>query len=255
MVGFGFDLTTKSIKVVKVVSFLRGEATVNDYINCAEVYDLGSGSWRVLDGDDIVQEVFVCDSPTHSMYNNNDGVFHWYAVRSFRGINVGDRVGLVLSFDMSRELFHVTLMPEKYNIITWSSSRIWKECTFSLLRDSLAVNFSFFKDGHATVELWVMKKDFDRMVEAGESFSSYSWSHELTVEVSNPSPCVSMGFWNKNELLIWKRDWTRYGGTPLLYDIDTKQARDLEFSGELNFLYKESLVSVKGGCGNYSIPY
>ncbi|KAH7845803.1 hypothetical protein Vadar_006252 [Vaccinium darrowii] len=242
MVGFGFDLTTKSIKVVKVVSFLRGEATVNDYINCAEVYDLGSGSWRVLHGDDIVQEVFVRDSPTYSMYNNNDGVFHWYAVRSFRGINFEDRVGLVLSFDMSSELFHVTLMPEKYNIITWSSSRIWKECTFSLLRDSLAVNFSFFKDGRATVELWVMKKDFDGMVEAGESFSSYSWSHELTVEVSNPSPCVSMGFWNKNELLIWKRDWTRYGGTPLLYDIDTKQARDLEFSGDIFLLLSGETV-------------
>ncbi|KAH7846682.1 hypothetical protein Vadar_016926 [Vaccinium darrowii] len=251
VVGFGFDLTTKSIKVVKVVCFPRCE---DDYINCAEVYNLFSGSWRVVLVDDIVQGVNVLDSPMRGMYCNNDGVFHWLSARWYPGIRqLEDYVMLVLSFDMSRELFHVTLLPEKYNIISFESG-IWKECTFSLLRDSLAVNFSFYKEGHTTVELWVMK-DFDRVVEAGESFSSYRWSHEFTAEVSHRGLCVLMGFWNKNELLIWKTGVTRYGGTPLLYDIVTKQARDLQLSGELNFLYKESLVSVKGGCGSDSIPY
>ncbi|KAF7138468.1 hypothetical protein RHSIM_Rhsim07G0218800 [Rhododendron simsii] len=248
LVGFGFDLTTKSIKVVKVVSFCTDEAPPNDYLNCAEVYDLGSGSWRVLDVDDILQEVYVFDE--HSMYNNNDGVFHWCSV--FRAINLDeDYVEVVLSFDMSRELFQVTPKPEKYNIHNRLWNYIRKQCHFSLLRDSLAANLSFFKESHTTVELWVMKKDSDRVVEAGVSFSSYSWSHELTVELSHPWPCVLMGFWSKNELLIWKTDWT--GGTPFLYDIVAKQARDLQLSGELNFLYKESLVSVKGGCGSDSI--
>ncbi|KAG5542004.1 hypothetical protein RHGRI_021739 [Rhododendron griersonianum] len=247
LVGFGFDLTTKSIKVVKVVSICTDEAPPNDYLNCAEVYDLGSGSWRVLDVDDILQEVYVFDE--HSMYNNNDGVFHWCSV--FRGDE--DYVEVVLSFDMSRELFQVTPKPEKYNMHNRLSNYIRKQCLFSLLRDSLAANLSFFKESHTTVELWVMKKDSDRMVEAGVSFSSYSWSHEFTVELSHPWPCVLMGFWSKNELLIWKTDWT--GGTPFLYDIVTKQARDLQLSGELNFLFKESLVSVKGGCGSDSIQY
>ncbi|KAE9458790.1 hypothetical protein C3L33_09301, partial [Rhododendron williamsianum] len=247
LVGFGFDLTTKSIKVVKVVSICTDEAPPNDYLNCAEVYDLGSGSWRVLDVDDILQEVYVFDE--HSMYNNNDGVFHWCSV--FRGDE--DYVEVVLSFDMSRELFQVTPKPEKYNMHNRLSNYIRKQCHFSLLRDSLAANLSFFKESHTTVELWVMKKDSDRMVEAGVSFSSYSWSHEFTVELSHPWPCVLMGFWSKNEILIWKTDWT--GGTPFLYDIVTKQARDLQLSGELNFLYKESLVSVKGGCGSDSIQY
>ncbi|KAF7138954.1 hypothetical protein RHSIM_Rhsim07G0218900 [Rhododendron simsii] len=231
LVGFGFDLTTKSIKVVKVVSFCTDEAPPNDYLNCAEVYDLGSGSWRVLDVDDILQEVYVFDE--HSMYNNNDGVFHWCSV--FRAINLDeDYVEVVLSFDMSRELFQVTPKPEKYNIHNRLWNYIRKQCHFSLLRDSLAANLSFFKESHTTVELWVRKKDSDRVVEAGVSFSSYSWSHELTVELSHPWPCVLMGFWSKNELLIWKTDWT--GGTPFLYDIVAKQARDLQLSGELNFL-------------------
>ncbi|KAI8527008.1 hypothetical protein RHMOL_Rhmol12G0043200 [Rhododendron molle] len=97
---------------------------------------------------------------------------------------------------------HVTLMPERYNAIISTPGRfVLKHCHFSLLRDSLAVHFSFLNEGHVTTELWVMK-DFYRVVEAGEPFSSYSWSHELTVELPNLDPCVSMGFWNKNELLL-----------------------------------------------------
>ncbi|XP_058191992.1 putative F-box/kelch-repeat protein At1g12870 [Rhododendron vialii] len=230
LVGFGFDLTAKSIKVVKVVNFRGVEAYQYVYINYAEVYDLSSGFWRVLPVDDTVQKVSVHDFPTHGMYNNNDGVFHWHSVRRFRGIGV-PYIHLVLSFDISRELFHVTLMPEKFNALISSPRNRFKFCHFSLLRDSLA--------------------DFCRVVEAGESFSSYSWSHESTVEHLCSEACVSTGFLNKNELLLWKIDLQlRY--TPFLYDIVAKQARDLR---ELNFLYKESLVSVKGGCGNDSIPY
>ncbi|KAI8527009.1 hypothetical protein RHMOL_Rhmol12G0043300 [Rhododendron molle] len=136
LVGFGFDLTTRSIKVVKVVNFYGDEAYPYEYINCAEVYDLGSSFWRVLPMDDTVQEVSVFNSPTHGMYNN-DGVFHWYWVRRFRGI-VEPFVHLVLSFDMNRELFHVALMPEKFNAIISSPLNIVKVCHFSLLRDSLA---------------------------------------------------------------------------------------------------------------------
>ncbi|KAF7149613.1 hypothetical protein RHSIM_Rhsim02G0239200 [Rhododendron simsii] len=252
LVGFGFDLATKSTKVVKFVSF----DTATRYgriINCAEVYDLGSGSWRVLHVDDTAQGVFDLDDPTHCMYDNNDGVFHWHAYRSRgrRVVSPPNRLGmsvelLVLSFDMSRELFRVTLMPDKYNLLMRPHHvEFHVECQLSLLRDSLAVNFSVRETvaGHGTVEIWVMKKDLYRGVMGGESFS-YSLSHELTVEL--PRLCLSMGFWNKNELLLWEVDMR--SGKPFLYDVVIKQARDL---GELNFfMYKESLVSVKGGCGN-----
>ncbi|KAH7832889.1 hypothetical protein Vadar_001097 [Vaccinium darrowii] len=238
LVGFGFDLTTKSIKVVKFANLRCDKAVEYEYINCAEVYDLGSGSWKVLHVDDSLQQVVVLDGPTNGMYNNNDGVFHWYSHDDSRG-NIRRHL-LVLSFDMSRELFHMTPMPEKYNAFGTLFH-------FSLLRDSLAVNFSVLKAGHRTTEIWVMKNDFYRGIESGESFSSYSWSHELTVELPAHRPCFSMGFLNKNELLLWELDWEP---TPFLYDIVTKKARDL---GELNFIYKESLVSVKGGYGNNSI--
>ncbi|KAH7851754.1 hypothetical protein Vadar_016166 [Vaccinium darrowii] len=261
LVGSGFDLTTKSIKVVKVVCLCIGELEVDEdgginldnCNNCAEVYDLGSGSWRVIHVDATLQNVLVFYDPTHGMYNNNDGVFHWHSVRVFHGI-IDHWTGLVLSFDMSRELFHMTLMPERYNFET-SPFLPFKFCRFSLLGNSLAVNFTFFENCHerrrSTVELWVMKKDFYRVVEAGESFSSYSWSHELTVELPTNTFYASMGFWNENELLLWELSPKRGGDSPFLYDIVTKQARGLQ---ELNFLYKESLVSVKGGRGNDSIP-
>lgn len=246
MVGFGFDLTTKSIKVVKFVGFRKDTSNVN----CAEVYDVGSGSWRVVHVDDTAQAILDLDDPTHCRYNTNDGVFHWYAYR-WRGFNEVSEL-LVLSFDMSRELFHVILMPDKYNPVNRHTRRPTtklKECQLSLSRDSLAVHFSLFVAGHGTVEIWVMKKDFYHGVEGGESFS-YSLSHELTVELPYTRPCLSMGFWNKNELLLWEVD-VRSERTPFLYDIVTKQARDLAHLGELNFFtYKESLVSVNGGCGN-----
>ncbi|KAG5563375.1 hypothetical protein RHGRI_005954 [Rhododendron griersonianum] len=231
LVGFGFDLATKSTKVVKFVSF----DTATRYgriINCAEVYDLGSGSWRVLHVDDTALGVFDLDDPTHCMYDNNDGVFHWHAYRSRgrRVVSPPNRLGmsvelLVLSFDMSRELFRVTLMPDKYNLLMRPHHvEFHVECQLSLLRDSLAVNFSVRETvaGHGTVEIWVMKKDLYRGVMGGESFS-YSLSHELTVEL--PCLCLSMGFWNKNDLLLWEVDIR--SGKPFLYDVVTKQARDL----------------------------
>ncbi|KAE9467737.1 hypothetical protein C3L33_00351, partial [Rhododendron williamsianum] len=150
--------------------------------------------------------------------------------------------GLVLSFDMSKELFHVTLLPEKFNTFTQKLTLPpnvdyikRKECSLGLIRDSLAV-----------IEVWVMKKDFDYMVEVEKS--SYRWFHEFTVEVSIPGSWAPLGFWNKNELLI--RKWRSELDTLILYDIVTKQARNVKISGERNFMYKESLVSVKGGCGN-----
>ncbi|KAH7850634.1 hypothetical protein Vadar_000683 [Vaccinium darrowii] len=118
LVGFGFDLRTKCIKVVKVATF--DEATDYEFKSCAEVYDLGSGSWRVLDVDDTLQEVFLSDQPINDMcmYNNNDGVFHWDSYGKFCG-DIKCHLSLVLSFDMSRELFHVTLMPKKYDWGMW----------------------------------------------------------------------------------------------------------------------------------------
>ncbi|XP_058190307.1 putative F-box/kelch-repeat protein At1g12870 isoform X1 [Rhododendron vialii] len=88
MVGFNFDLTTKSIKVVRVVNFQGEKVTRNAFINCAEVYELGSGSWRVLNVDDIVQEVYVSNEAIISMYNHNDGVFHWHSLPNDRARGV-----------------------------------------------------------------------------------------------------------------------------------------------------------------------
>ncbi|KAG5548014.1 hypothetical protein RHGRI_013643 [Rhododendron griersonianum] len=51
-----------------------------------------------------------------------------------------------------------------------------------------------------------------------------------------------------NELLI-RTAWTmsEFDGSPFLYDFVTQKGRELKLSGEPNFIYKQSLVSVTGG--------
>ncbi|XP_058184459.1 uncharacterized protein LOC131301947 isoform X2 [Rhododendron vialii] len=144
---------------------------------------------------------------------------------------------LVLSFDICTEFFLLTLLPEMYTEFThfWS----FRECHLALLGDSLAANFSLCYKNRTTIEVWVMKKAFNRLVKAGESFSSYRWSQEFTVELPQSLyTCITVGFWNKNELLIWTdvqvfdlRSRGRGRGAPLLYHMVTKQARDLQISG------------------------
>ncbi|KAF7140899.1 hypothetical protein RHSIM_Rhsim06G0130000 [Rhododendron simsii] len=251
LVGFGLDLKTKSYKVVKFSYF--GDDDFGVYNNSVEVYDSSSGSWRVLHAYHFFPEVLIHDGPQISTYNKSDGVFHWFALHNYDFCSVSCYEGLVLSFDMSKELFHMTRLPEKFNTFTQELTLFpnvdyikRKECSLGLIRDSLAVIFSFLEEGRTYIEVWVMKKDFDCMVEVEKS--SYRWFHELTVEVPIPGSWAPLGFWNKNELLI--RKWRSELDTLILYDIVTKQARNVKISGKQNFLYKESLVSVKGGCGN-----
>ncbi|KAG5537528.1 hypothetical protein RHGRI_024852 [Rhododendron griersonianum] len=227
-------------------------AAEGDRADPQKVYDSNSGSWRVLHAGHFFPEVLIHDGPQISTYNKSDGVFHWFALHNYSRCSVSCYEGLVLSFDMSKELFHVTRLPEKFNTFTQkltlppNANYIKrKECSLGMIRDSLAVIFSFLEEGHTYIEVWVMK-DFDCMV--GVEKSSYRWFHELIVEVPIPGSWAPLSFWNKNELLI--RKWKSELDTLILYDIVTKQARNVKISGERNFMYKESLVLVKGGCGN-----
>ncbi|KAG5537513.1 hypothetical protein RHGRI_024843 [Rhododendron griersonianum] len=210
-------------------------------------------AFSILPADHFFPDVLIDDGRQISTYNKSDGVFHWFALHNNNSCSVSCYEGLVLSFDMSKELFHVTLLPEKFNTFTENITlppnvdyTKRKDCSLGLIKDSLAVIFSFLEEGHTSIEVWVMKKDFNCVVEVEKS--SYRWFHELTVEVPIPGSWAPLGFWNKNELLI--RKWRCELDTLILYDIVTKQARNVKISGERNFMYKESLVSVKGGCGN-----
>ncbi|XP_058201510.1 uncharacterized protein LOC131316218 [Rhododendron vialii] len=170
LVGFGLDLKTKSYKV-RLFSYF-GDDDFGVYNNSVEVYDSSSGSWRVLYADHFFPEVLIRDGPQINTYNKSDGIFHWFALHNYGLCSVSCYEGLVLSFDMSKELFHMTRLPEKFNTFTQEltlSPNVdyvkRKECSVGLIRDSLAVIFSFLEEGRTYIEVWVMKKDFDCMVE------------------------------------------------------------------------------------------
>ncbi|KAE9468070.1 hypothetical protein C3L33_00040, partial [Rhododendron williamsianum] len=58
-------------------------------------------------------------------------------------------------------------------------------CSLGLIRDSLAVIFSFLKEGRTSIEVWAMKKDFNCVVEV--EISSY---REMSEAQTKPGPVV-----------------------------------------------------------------
>ncbi|KAF7149153.1 hypothetical protein RHSIM_Rhsim03G0245800 [Rhododendron simsii] len=205
-VGFGFDHKSRSYKVVKILGLWVRDTY--HWVKCAEVYTLGSGSWRVICVD-VVQNLKMDDGKI-SACTNNDGVFHW-RWQDYDGNNVA------VSFDMSTEVFCVTPLPKMYN---------------TSLRDRADTWF----------DVWLMK-DNEYNYDVKESSSTW-WSHEFTVEPPPRGSCSSLGFWNESELFILQ---SKCHGPPFLYDPLTKQAREVPpITGKPNFIYAESLVSVKG---------
>ncbi|KAI8554345.1 hypothetical protein RHMOL_Rhmol05G0091600 [Rhododendron molle] len=148
IVGFGFDGKAKTYKVVKLVSF---EGNGDDWFNCGEVYTLSSGCWRFLPVGGEVRDVELFGVANISMYTH-DGVFHWCFYQK------NDDVAVV-SFDMGVEVFRVTPLPKMFNLFPLTDDQI-KECSLTLLKDSLAVICSFSDYVSTKFALWVMKENY-----------------------------------------------------------------------------------------------
>ncbi|KAI8029587.1 F-box/kelch-repeat protein [Camellia lanceoleosa] len=223
ILGFGFNMKTGNFKVVKAVRFWD-----EGWVNCVEVYNLNSDSWRVL--SDVVKLKGIQISPNMivSKYtNNNNGVFRWCLYRSIEN-GIIDEV--VVSFDMGEEVFKVTVLPKDYARVMAPTFGKFI-CNLTLVKGSLAIVCSFFEERHSRLEVWVMKN-----YEVDES-----WSLELSVGLDRGLH-ASLGFWNDNELLILRNPgflFLEWDGSAFLYNPC--------ISGEPNFIYKESLVSVEGG--------
>ncbi|KAG5547999.1 hypothetical protein RHGRI_013629 [Rhododendron griersonianum] len=146
----------------------------------------------------------------------------------------------VVSFDMGVEVFRLTPLPKMFNLFPLTDDQI-KECSLALLKDSLAVICSFSDYVSTTFALWVMKENY-KVDDDVEScwFLVSTWG-------PHPGLCTSLGFGKNNELLIRTGCGLEFGGSPFLYDVVTKKVRELKLSGEPNFIYKQSLVSVTGG--------
>ncbi|KAG6387845.1 hypothetical protein SASPL_153039 [Salvia splendens] len=102
--GFGFDAERSDYKVVRI-SYLYGDC---EYLlpPRVEVYALSSGRWHTVEGEiphNCVVEYFWSQVFTH-------GNVHWVAYKTL-GKN-GKRENLIMSFDVSREVFDEMPLPE-----------------------------------------------------------------------------------------------------------------------------------------------
>ncbi|XP_059640111.1 putative F-box protein At5g52610 isoform X2 [Cornus florida] len=201
--GFGLDPITNDYKLVRIwntADFIRGK--MHGPYKVA-VYTLSTDSWRHLDVD--LPYTWI-DTPQTSTCIN--GVYYWSVSENFNHY-------LILSFDMSNELFH--------DILDIPSS---KPSSIVPYNNSLAL--IYIKEDKGGVDIWVMRE------EGG-------WTKQLTVELIR----YPFGFW-KNGKIITKIDERRV----VLYDPETHEIKYLGSPNWANCLvYRESLVAIGGGDG------
>ncbi|PRQ33751.1 putative F-box domain-containing protein [Rosa chinensis] len=102
-IGFGFDAMTNDYKVVRLVTLLDEDSQDALCRTVVEVFSLATGSWSMLPD---VSPRFEMDARTPQALVN--GALHWHAKRR----KEDDFYYFILIFDVSRGLFHETMMPE-----------------------------------------------------------------------------------------------------------------------------------------------
>ncbi|PON75410.1 hypothetical protein PanWU01x14_043770 [Parasponia andersonii] len=151
------------------------------------------------------------------------GAYHW--------LNVGGQ--MVLSFDMSEEIFYTTpLLEDLYAKV--KTLEVWKESLIIFYGLECSWLLSIF-------EMWVMVGDI-----GGVEGSTY-WTKHLTI---GPLVCIfyPLIFWKDDVLLLEGHD-----GRIVSYNLDTKRLRTLPLPGAAYpghasaYLYLKSLVSLLRG--------
>ncbi|KAL5555672.1 hypothetical protein UlMin_037908 [Ulmus minor] len=208
--GFGYDSISNDYKVVRI--FSKGE--LRDDVSKAEVYTLGSDSWREI-----------------KMNINLRCVYYWWNDVQPHGVANDD---MIISFDMHEEKFNRIPLPDnvqkKMQYIGSKTLTIWNE--------SLALFFTYeYLHMYLFFEMWVMVDNFD----------GSSWIKHLTIEPLAHINHLPLAFWKKDELFMESST-----GEIVTYNLFTKKLRKLPINHKrVAFthadFYVKSLVSVKGG--------
>ncbi|XP_062014463.1 F-box protein CPR1-like [Rosa rugosa] len=128
--AFGYDSRTNDYKVLKTVVCDQKPSHV-------EVWSLARGSWMSLDAA-IIPPDFKPRDYSYLRYPFVNGALHW----------VGLRHGVIMTFDMSTELFGEIMMPE---VVTRDAENKF----ISKYRESLAL---LCKSNENSIHIWVMKE-------------------------------------------------------------------------------------------------
>ncbi|KAL0014065.1 hypothetical protein SO802_001134 [Lithocarpus litseifolius] len=180
---FGYDHKSSDYKVDRIVSFGDDSIVGPDRPPLVEVYTLSTDSWRQI--NTVLDASILSDPCKFEIYLN--GAYHWLAYRSEQPWPHGD-TELIISFDMSDEVFQIIRMPELEDVSGMNLK------TFSVLNDCLALIFY-------SAEETVTVKNFDiwMMYEYGVK---ESWIKQLVVGPALVGIERPLGFAKNGELLL-----------------------------------------------------
>ncbi|CAK9162931.1 unnamed protein product [Ilex paraguariensis] len=203
--AFSYDTITKDYKVLRIASIFDNHR-LDHYL--IQIYTLSTNAWRKIDV--VVPAYFDAMYPGINTYR--EGVHHWPAF------------GVILSFDISREVFGTIELP--------TPTPHWRDQTLSLLNGSLATIIYHYESQCKCFHIWVMK----------EYGVESSWTKQYTI---GPLPIeVPLGFWKGEKLFMGTRK-----GKLMLYDLHTRKTKRLLTHGHPKplqfYTYVESFISIK----------
>ncbi|PON71184.1 hypothetical protein TorRG33x02_254760, partial [Trema orientale] len=197
--GFGYDPITNVYKYVKIFRSARDAR-----VSRAQVYTLGIDSWREIKIDDVQGK---------SCYPHGEGVYckgfyYWY--------NMSLKYEMILSFDVSKEKFHIIPIPDHTKHIDRKIKRLalWNESVVFFFSPEL----SWFS---TSLEMWVLVDD-----SGGVEGSTY-WRKHFTIGPLARIE-VPLEFWKDDELLFETRD-----GLIVSYNLYTQKLRKLPIPGAI----------------------
>ncbi|XP_059435560.1 F-box/kelch-repeat protein At3g06240-like [Corylus avellana] len=223
-IGFGFDAKTNDYKIIKLLCLYDPDPNLSYYqtqfIDHNEVYSLSNNSWRKVDSP--LCHIF---DGFKGMKAYTNGIASWWGLCGFESI---------LSFDMSKEAFLITPLPDERMI--GGRDENWREFFVLNEKVALAVTIEDEEQSETRFDVWLLN----------EYGVKESWSKLFTL---GPLTGIRkpLGFWkNETALFLESSD-----GQLVVYDTSTKEISNLPIDGEPYSLqvitYVETIVSVKGG--------
>ncbi|XP_022723785.1 F-box/kelch-repeat protein At3g06240-like [Durio zibethinus] len=219
-IGFGYDPIIDDCKVVRIVSWLLYNERLKAKSNQAQVYTLGTNSWK---GKEILNSVEFDPCGNQAFVN---GAIHWLVrvrvldswVRHYAIVRFNVSSDEIISFLLPRVVVHGKVLERRVDVF----------------RSSLCVVNSLNRRQRQWFEIWTMDEDGGKK----------SWTKLHVIGPFVPYKKV-IGFGMHEKLLL-------KGETGLtIFDISRKEGKHFAIDGTFGAFnavaFMESLVSLRGG--------
>uniref|UniRef100_A0A5B6ZCC6 F-box domain-containing protein n=1 Tax=Davidia involucrata TaxID=16924 RepID=A0A5B6ZCC6_DAVIN len=210
-IGFGFDPLTNDYKVVRIV-----------YLDCVEIppevdiFTLSTGTWRNI--SHLGLPYLIQERAPQACLN---GATHWIAsdLEMMRGVS-----NLIVSFNMSDEVFGEILLPDSMAHDTWLRGvRVAK------FQESLSVIQRKVSSGEVSYCIWMMK----------EYGVADSWTKLFCFDLGGCGEFKRLVGFRKNGGVLWGTS----RGYLVSFDREAKLFKDLGIHGSTNSWYEDSFYA------------